>query len=78
MRLGIKSRPKASLLWQMDIEFHQCAFGVAKLDWLKKAKAFRDRTPPLLHFKIGVSTEALVCTGRKLNSKRSHHCEVAE
>jgi hypothetical protein len=33
VRLGINGKPQASLVWQTDIEFHQCTSGVARFDW---------------------------------------------
>jgi hypothetical protein len=66
VRLGIKSRPQASLLWQMDIEFHQCAFGVAKLDWLKTPRRSEIGLLDCFISKIWCLCRCLVCTGRKL------------
>jgi hypothetical protein len=75
--LGIKSKPQASLLWQMDIEFRQCALGVAKLDWLKKPRRSEIGLLDCFISKL-VSLPRLSMHWSQANSKRSHHCEVTE
>ena len=77
MRLGTKSTPQASLLWQMDIEFHQCAFGVANLDWLKTPRRSEIGLLDCFISKL-VSLSVLSMHWSQANSKRAHHCEVAE